>query len=75
MKSVMEGNNFGFERTMTHTGVMACQFKGGFVSFRARVHKHHTFGKRCLNQFTPKTQRRFIGENVTDMPQSFALGF
>lgn len=35
MKSVMEGNNFGFERAMTHTGVMACQFKGGFVSFRA----------------------------------------
>ena len=75
MKSVMEGNNFGFERAMTHTGIMACQFKGGFVSFRAGVHKHHAFGKRRLNQFAPKTQRRFIGENVTDMPQSFALGF
>ncbi len=37
MKSVMEGNNFGFERAMTHTGVMTCQFKGGFVSFRAGV--------------------------------------
>ena len=75
MKSVMEGNNFGFERAMTHTGVMTCQFKGGFVSFRAGVHKHHAFGKRCLNQFTAKTQRRLIGENVTNMPQSFALGF
>lgn len=75
MKSVMEGNNFGFERVMTYIGVMACQFKGGFVSFRVGVYKYYAFGKRCFNQFTFKTQRRFIGENVIDMLQSFVLGF
>lgn len=68
MKGVMEGNNFGFERAMAHASVMTRQFKGRFVGFRPGVHKHHAFGKGCLDQLTPKTQRRFVGENVADMP-------
>lgn len=75
MKSVMEGNNFGFEWVMMYIGVMVCQFKGGFVSFCVGVYKYYVFGKCCFNQFMFKMQRWFIGENVIDMLQSFVLGF
>lgn len=75
MKGVMEGNDFRFERAMAHAGIMTRQFKSGFVRFGAGIHKQHALGKRGVDQFTSQTQRRFIGKNVTGMPQGFPLGF
>lgn len=51
MKRIMEGDNFGFERTMPDAGIVARQLKGGFVGFSARVHEQHAFGKGRINDF------------------------
>ena len=52
MKRVMEGNDFGFERAMTHAGIVARQLKGGFVSFGTGVHEQYAFGESRINEFT-----------------------
>lgn len=51
MKRIMEGDNFGFERTMADAGIVARQLKGGFIGFGARVHEQHAFSKGRINDF------------------------
>ena len=51
VKRIMEGDNFSFEWAMAHTGVMACQLKGGFVSFGTGVHEQHAFSESGINDF------------------------
>ena len=52
VKRIMEGNDFGFERAMTHAGIVARQLKGGFVGFSTGVHEQHALGKGRINDFT-----------------------
>ena len=75
VKGVMEGDDFGFVRAMTRGCVVARQLKGGFVGFGAGVHKQHAFGEGGIDDLTPQTQRRFVGEHVAGVPQRFALRF
>ena len=75
MKGVMEGDDFGFKRAMTHAGIVARQFEGGFVGFGAGVHKQHALGEGRVDKLTPQTQRRFVSKNVAGVPQRFTLRF
>ncbi len=75
MESVMEGDDFGFKRAMAGGGVVARQLKGRFVGFGAGVHKQHALGKGGVDNFTPQTQRRFVGKDIAGVPQGFALRF
>ena len=69
----MEGDNFGFVRTMASDGIVARQLKSRFVGFGSGVHKHDAIGERRINQLTPQAQGRFVGKNVAGMPQLFTL--
>ena len=75
VERIMKGNDFGFEWAMTHTGIMTRQLERRFVSFCPGVHEQHALGKGGIDNFSPQTQCGFVGENVTGMPERFALGF
>ncbi len=75
VERVMKGNDFGFERAMAHAGVMTRQLERRFVGFCSRVHKQHALSKGGIDYFSSQTQRGFVGEDVTGMPERFALRF
>ena len=83
VERIREGNNFklvafqfafrGVVFREVVAGVAAGQFQCSFVGLGTRVGEEHALGKREFAESLREPDRRFIGQNVSNMPEFSCL--
>ena len=69
VKSSLKRDDFPFLRTVAFTGPLAGQFDQRFIGLGAGVAEEDFLGKRrSVDQFPGQVQRRFVIEQIADMP-------